>query len=130
MPNTANTEERVRPTLRLRSEALNGSNEPQISYRPLDGPWMPDPSCLGEARSMPHSSHAVGVGMKEYRASFKEQHAQTLNKLKKLKAAKRLDELKIRFCITMWPSVDMLRMDGRTDDEIESALENYYVGAQ
>lgn len=68
--------------------------------------------------------------MKEYRASFKEQRAQTLNQIKELKAAKRLDEVEIESCITMWPSVDMLRMDGSTDDEIESALEKYYVGAQ
>lgn len=130
MSNTTHSEEPVRPILFLRPEALNRSNRPRISYRPLDGPWVPDPSRLEETRHTPHGSHAVGVTMKEYRASFKEQRAQTLNQIKELKAAKRLDEVEIESCITMWPSVDMLRMDGSTDDEIESALEKYYVGAQ
>lgn len=91
---------------------------------------MSDPSFLGEARSTPHGSHAVGVTMKEYRASFKEQTAQTLNKLKELKAAKKRHEVEIQSFVTMWRSVDMMRVDGWTDNEIESALEKYYVGAQ
>lgn len=68
--------------------------------------------------------------MKEYRASFKEQTAQTLNKLKELKAAKKRHEVEIQSFVTMWRSVDMMRVDGWTDNEIESALEKYYVGAQ
>lgn len=68
--------------------------------------------------------------MEEYRASFKERQAKAFSKFKELKAEKRLDEVKVKSIVTMWPSVDMTQTAGRTDNEIELALEVYYVGAQ
>ncbi|KAE8415700.1 hypothetical protein BDV36DRAFT_285156 [Aspergillus pseudocaelatus] len=37
---------------------------------------------------------------------------------------------KFQWFDTMWNSVDMMRTDGWSEDEIESALERYYVGTQ
>jgi DNA-binding sugar fermentation-stimulating protein len=54
----------------------------------------------------------------------------TLRHLRELKAEKRLGEMIPQFFVTMWRSVDMMRPDGWTDDEIESAVEKYYIGAQ
>lgn len=131
MPDATNAEKQPRPMLRLRPEALNRPNQIRVSKHPRDGPWMPDASSLeGEARSAPHGNGPVGITMEEYRASFKEKSAQTLNTLKELKATKRLNEFEIQFVVIMWPPVDMMRIDGWTENEIESALEKYYVGAQ
>jgi hypothetical protein len=72
----------------------------------------------------------VGVTMDEFRASYKVKQKQTARMLRELKAAKRLNEVELESMVIMWPSVDMTRADGWTDDKIETALEKYYVGAQ
>ncbi|KAF7164600.1 hypothetical protein CNMCM5623_009057 [Aspergillus felis] len=68
--------------------------------------------------------------MDEFRASFKVERERSLRIAKELKAEKRLGEMELQFCVTMWRSVDMMRTDGWTEDEIEEALEKYYMGPQ
>jgi hypothetical protein len=91
-----------------------------------------DPRCLENllrAKS-PDKGPVVGITMDEYRASFNLERERTLRQLRKLKAEKKLGEPEIEYVVKMWPSVDMMRTDGWSDDEIESALERYYIGAQ
>ncbi|KAG2026542.1 hypothetical protein GB937_001322 [Aspergillus fischeri] len=132
MSNKDDTREQTTPILRLRDKTPNERNTPRISPHPRDGPWMRDPSGLkNELRvKSPDKRPVVGVTMDEFRASFKVERERTLRHLKELKAEKRLSEMEIKFFITMWRSVDMMRTEGWTDDEIESALEKYYTGAQ
>jgi hypothetical protein len=132
MSNKDDTREQTTPILRLRDNTPNERNTPRISPHPRDGPWMRDPSGLkNELRvKSPDKRPVVGVTMDEFRASFKVERERTLRHLKELKAEKRLSEMEIKFFITMWRSVDMMRTEGWTDDEIESALEKYYTGAQ
>ncbi|KAB8214327.1 hypothetical protein BDV33DRAFT_196216 [Aspergillus novoparasiticus] len=68
--------------------------------------------------------------MDEYRASFKVDRQEASKKLRELKAENRLDEVEVQWFNIMWNSVDMMRTDGWSEDEIESALERYYVGPQ
>ncbi|KAJ5447185.1 hypothetical protein N7445_002006 [Penicillium cf. griseofulvum] len=50
--------------------------------------------------------------------------------IRELKAEKKPLLPEILEVHVMWPSVDMTERDGTTDDDIELALERYYVGAQ
>lgn len=68
--------------------------------------------------------------MDEYRASFNLERERTLRHLRKLKAEKRLGELEVEYVVKLWPSVDMMRTDGWSDDKVELALDRYYIGAQ
>lgn len=132
MSNKDDTQQQTTPILRLRDKTPTELNTPRISPHPRDGPWMRDPSGLTNELRVKSSDKrpVVGVTMDEFRAFSKVERESALRHLKKLKAEKRLGEMKIIFFATMWRSVDMMRTEGWTDDEIESALEKYYTGAQ
>ncbi|KAI9036707.1 ankyrin repeat domain-containing protein [Aspergillus affinis] len=125
------TENLLRPILRLRPDFPQGPNVPRVAkHYSHDGPWVRDPAVIIEANNTSAGPYVLGTNMEEYRANWKKQRAERQAKLKRLKAEKRLHEIKILDFIIMWPPVDMMRRDGRTDAEIESALEKYYVGPQ
>ncbi|KAH1524301.1 hypothetical protein KXX29_003248 [Aspergillus fumigatus] len=132
MSNKDDTRQQTTPILRLRDKTPTELNTPRISPHPRDGPWMRDPSGLKNELRVKSSDKrpVVGVTMDEFRAFSKVERESALRHLKKLKAEKRLGEMKVIFFATMWRSVDMMRTEGWTDDEIESALEKYYTGAQ
>ncbi|EIT80897.1 hypothetical protein Ao3042_02615 [Aspergillus oryzae 3.042] len=133
MSNTVlNRDIQTRPTLRLRGKGANELKEPRISEHPRDGPWMPDPSGLENELAVqpPDTKPATGVTMDEYRASFKVDRQEASKKMRELKAENRLDEVELQWAVIMWNSVDMMRTDGWSEDEIESALERYYAGPQ
>ncbi|KAL2830896.1 hypothetical protein BDW59DRAFT_177590 [Aspergillus cavernicola] len=121
MSNTENTQKQARPTLRLRDDASNERIEPRASPPPPDGPWMSDPR---------YESPAVGVTKDELRASYNAGQEHRKRKWMEFNPADRRAAIEIESAVVMWPSVDMMRTDGWTDNEIESALEKYYIGAQ
>lgn len=126
MSNKDDTRQQTTPILRLRDKTPTELNTPRISPHPRDGPWMRDPSGLKNELRVKSSDKrpVVGVTMDEFRAFSKVERESALRHLKKLKAEKRLGEMKVIFFATMWRSVDMMRTEGWTDDEIESALKN------
>ncbi|KAL2829398.1 hypothetical protein BDW59DRAFT_178388 [Aspergillus cavernicola] len=130
MLDSGNTEEQTKPVLRLRHKKPNKQNTPRVGKDPRDGPLVPDPDDLPKSRDKLPGSRAVGLSMEEYRASYKEEMAQARKKIMELKAAKRLHEVELQYVDILWSSVDMMRMAGRTDDEIEARLEMYYAGPQ
>ncbi|GFF96763.1 hypothetical protein IFM47457_11049 [Aspergillus lentulus] len=132
MSDSGDTRERTIPILNSRDNAPNEQKKPKVPDHSWDGPLVPDPCGLeNELRvKSPDRGSVAGITMDEYRASFNLERERTLRHLRKLKAEKRLGELEVEYVVKLWPSVDMMRTDGWSDDKVELALDRYYIGAQ
>ena len=122
----------VHPVLRLRSNASAQSGEPDPSRGTTnrDGPLVPHPSFLRETPSTAYPNPSVDITREGHRAKWKEEQAKLDDLVRELKKNNEFSLPKILDVNIMWPPVDMMRRNGRTDDDLETALEKYYIGAQ
>jgi hypothetical protein len=120
------------PVLRLRPTAPAETEmaEPLRTEGWLDGPLVLDPLALGGEPLDYCQDSAADITREEYRAQWKEKKKILYQQIRELKAEKQPILPEILEAHVMWPPVDMTERDGRSDDDIEFALEKYYVGAQ
>lgn len=133
MPKSGKSSEAIGPVLRLRpvaqTEAEEVEPEPWKGTIHLDGPMVPHPSFLREYPPENRSNYATDITKDEYRAQWKDKKAKLHQQLRALKKKGELGSPEILAVHVTWPPVDMTQRNGRTDDNLESALEKYYVGA-
>jgi len=65
------------------------------------------------------------ITMKEYRDLWKADQVVQVAEYKRTD----IEDLKMVSVLELWPSINMQRMQGKTDHEIASAIERHYVGA-
>jgi hypothetical protein len=133
MPESGKSSEAIGPVLRLRPVAQTEAEEVESeSWKGsiyFDGPMVPHPSCLRDRPTENRSNYAIDINKNEYRAQWKDQQAKLYQEFRALKKRKEFDSPEILAVHICWPPVDMTHRNGRTDDDLESALEKYYVGA-
>lgn len=134
MSKSENFSEAVSPVLRLRPVAQSEEVEPEPwkGTVHLDGPMVPHPSFLREypSEDRARSNYVTGITKDEYREQWKNKRAELYQQIRALKKTREIGSPEILALEVTYPPVDMTQRDGRTDDDLESALERYYVGAQ
>ncbi|KAJ6010778.1 hypothetical protein N7451_002190 [Penicillium sp. IBT 35674x] len=134
VPKPDKSSEATGPVLRLRPVAQIEAEE--VEPKPwegtiyLDGPMVPHPSFLRENPSENRPSYEKDITKKEYRAQWKDKQAKLYQQIRAQKRRGENWSPKITAIDVAWPPVDMTQRNGRTDKDLESALEKHYVGAQ
>lgn len=122
----------VYPVLRLRSNASAQTYEldPDRGTTDQDGPLVPHPYFLRQSPPIAYQDDSVDITREDNRARWKEHKVKLKELIQKLKNDNDFSFPEVLDVNVMWPPVDMTRRNGRTDDDLEIALEKYYVGAQ
>ncbi|KAJ5611876.1 hypothetical protein N7528_008981 [Penicillium herquei] len=95
-----------------------------------DGPMVPHPSFLRENPLYNHTSYATDITKKEYRAQWKEKQEKLYEHIRTQQKSEETWAPEIVAIDVTWPPVNMTQRNGRTDEDLESALEKYYAGAK
>lgn len=134
VPKPDKSSEATGPVLRLRpvaqTEAEEVESKPWEGTIHLDGPMVPHPSFLRDDPAENRPSYERDITKKEYRAQWKDRQAKLYQQIRAQKRRGETLSPEITAIDVAWPPVDMTQRNGRTDKELESALEKYYVGAQ
>jgi hypothetical protein len=110
----------VVPILRLRPPVLTELINPRQTVKQPDGPWIAYPGLILDLSDcVPQNTRfAPDITKREYRKWYRNNRPSPPN-----------EDWEIVSVIDIAPPVNMQRTNGRTNDEIASALERYYVGA-
>lgn len=120
--------ERKTAILRLRPTVPTELIRPRQRIKQPDGPWIAHPELIDESiRDRPQGSriYAPDISLEEYRDLWKADQAVEIERLK----SSDMEDFKIVSVLDLWPSINMQRIQGKTDHEVASAIERHYVGA-
>ncbi|KJK63935.1 hypothetical protein P875_00064605 [Aspergillus parasiticus SU-1] len=131
LPQSSKPSEAAGPVLRLRpvpqTEADEVEPEPWQGAVHHDGPMVPHPSFLIENPPKARPSYAIDITKGEYRAQREDEMAKLYQQVRAQRERGEACSLEITAVEVYWPPVDMTQRNGKTDKDLESALESYLI---
>lgn len=127
MPNDREMGDRDKTILRLRATVPTELIRPREQIKQPDGPWIAHPDLIDEERDWVNSagSYAPDITMRGYRDLWNSLRAVRRERLRTIPR----EDRQIKSFIEILPSINMERIQGKTDHEVASAIERNYVGA-